>query len=567
MEGEKFQQKKIIGLLKRSRLLELAAADDLSAFVSDAEEKGIGVDEFGFWYGRRNSSKLLMGFEERTPLMIASIYGSIRVLKFLIGSKKIDVNKPSGTDGATALHCAAAGGSVTSVDVVKMLIEAGADVNLTDGNGNKPGDLIARGIKSSIRKGLEMFLKGFVMEEAVAAKKEYPIDVPFPDINGELYGSDEFRMYTFKVKPCSRAYTHDWTECPFVHPGENARRRDPNKYNYSCVPCPEFRKGSCANGDACEYAHGVFESWLHPAQYKTRLCKDETSCGRKVCFFAHKVDELRPLYASTGSAIPSPKPGSASSTELGLMSPIQNSSPMVIGSTPPMSPSLSPVTGWQNKLNHLSPPVLQLSSSRLRTALNARDFELQNLRTQQQRQLMVDNLSSNLYTNRFGELNSSNLDNVSGYISSPIRKPTNFAFESSAAVAQAVVNSRSSAFSKQRSQSFINRSSAGAGAGAGSGAIGSPFSQWGSPDGKLEWGFNEEDANKFKKSASFVYRNDSRVNVDHQPDASWVGVGLYSSSEKQRYGGHGGGYGGGGGEEKLPQWMEQMLIEQERLVA
>ncbi|KAI3695805.1 hypothetical protein L1987_78807 [Smallanthus sonchifolius] len=573
------------------KLLELAAADDVSGFVSDVEEKGTGVDEVGFWYGRRSSSK--MGFVERTPLMIASTYGSIRVLKYIIGTKCTDINKTSGTDGVSALHCAAAGGSPMSVEVVKMLIDAGADVGFIDVNGNRPGDLIARGIKSPVRKGLEMLLKGFVMEEVVATKKDYKVDVPLPDINGELYGSDEFRMYTFKVKPCSRAYTHDWTECPFVHPGENARRRDLKKYSYSCVPCPEFRKGSCGNGDACEYAHGVFESWLHPAQYKTRLCKDEVGCARKVCFFAHKVDELRPLYASTGSAIPSPKSGFSSSMELGSMSPSQNSSPMALGTTPPMSPAISPANGWQtqNKMNHLTPPALQLSGSRLRTTVNAHDFELQSLRTQQkQRQLMIDNLSANLYANRFGESNSPNLDDVLGsfdpsllssltsptqeiwpnanqhrgsYITSPIRKPANFAFDSSAAVAQAVVNSRSGVL-KQRSQSFINR--------AGSGGMRAPFSQWGSPDGKPEWGFNGEDANKFRKSASFVLRNDVHVNVDHQPDVSWVntlvkdvssvGVGLYSSSEKQRYGGS-----GGGGGEKLPQWVEQMLIEQERLVA
>ncbi|KAI3817818.1 hypothetical protein L1987_11616 [Smallanthus sonchifolius] len=569
MEGDKFQQKKIRVLLKYSKLLELAAADDVSGFVSEVEQQGIGVDEVGFWYGRRNSSKLKMGFEERTPLMIASLYGSIHVLKYIIGTKRIDVNKTSGTDGVTALHCAAAGGSPMSVEVGVLLIDAGADVNLTDANGNKPADLIGRGIKSSVRKGLEMLLKGFVSEEIVPAKKEYPVDVSLPDINNELYGSDEFRMYTFKVKPCSRAYTHDWTECPFVHPGENARRRDPKKYNYSCVPCPEFRKGSCVHGDACEYAHGVFESWLHPAQYKTRLCKDETGCARKVCFFAHKVDELRPLYASTGSAIPSPKSGHVTSIDMGLMSPSQISSPMAIGSTPPMSPSVSPANGWQNKMNHSTPPVLQLSGSRLRTASNARDFELQSLRTQQkQRQQMIDDLTANLYTNRFGELNSSNLDDVFGSFdpsllsslttgatqlqSSPMRKPANYAFDSSAAVAQAVINSRSGAFSKQRSQSFIDR---------GAGAVGSPISQWGSPDGKLEWGFNGEEANKFRKSASFGLRNGLPVSVGHEPDVSWVntlvkdvssvGVGLYSSPEKQRY--------GGGDGEKLPQWVEQCL--------
>ncbi|CAI9295880.1 unnamed protein product [Lactuca saligna] len=588
MEGVGYQEKKFRVHLKCSNLLELAAADDVSGFVSDVEEKGIGLDEVGFWYGRSNSCKGKMGFEERTSLMIASVYGSIRVLKYLIATKKIDVNKTSGSDGLTALHCAAAGGAFTSIEIVKLLLDAGADVSLTDCNGNKPGDLIARGIKSSMRKGLEMLLKGFVIvEEIVAAKKEYPVDLSLPDINNAVYGSDEFRMYTFKVKPCSRAYTHDWTECPFVHPGENARRRDPKKYNYTCVPCPEFRKGSCVNGDNCEYAHGVFESWLHPAQYKTRLCKDETGCARKVCFFAHRVDELRPLYASTGSAIPSPKSSSVSSGEMvGSMSPSQNSV-----STPPMSPSIAPVSsmnGWPNKMNHLTPPVLQLSGSRLRSALNARDLELESLLTQQkQRQQMIDDLSANIYRNnqRFGELQATNLDDVFGsfelqsptahqqirqnsnqlrgnYTSSPMRKPAGFAFDSSAAVAQAVINSRSGAFSKQRSQSFIDRGT------TGSGAMSPKFSQWGSPDGKLEWGFNGEDANKLKKSASFGFRNGVPVN---EPAVSWantlvkdvssVGVGLYSSSEKQRHGGT------GGGGEKLPQWVEQMIREQERLVA
>jgi hypothetical protein len=32
-------------------------------------------------------------------------------------------------------------------------------------------------------------------------KKEYPIDVPLPDIDNGIYGTDEFRMYTFNVKP------------------------------------------------------------------------------------------------------------------------------------------------------------------------------------------------------------------------------------------------------------------------------------------------------------------------------------------------------------------------------
>ncbi|CAI5490379.1 unnamed protein product, partial [Closterium sp. Naga37s-1] len=123
------------------------------------------------------------------------------------------------------------------------------------------------------------------------------VDSSMADMKSSVYASDEFRIYSFKVRPCSRAYSHDWTECPFVHPGENARRRDPRKFHYSCVPCPDFRKGSCRRGDSCEYAHGVFECWLHPAQYRTRLCKDGTSCSRRVCFFAHTSEELRPLQS------------------------------------------------------------------------------------------------------------------------------------------------------------------------------------------------------------------------------------------------------------------------------
>ncbi|XP_071732754.1 zinc finger CCCH domain-containing protein 29-like [Rutidosis leptorrhynchoides] len=537
MDGNKFQPKNNKIPLRCSKLLEFASLDDLSAFVLEVEGKGIDVDEVGFWYGRNSSSK--MGFDERTPLMIASIYGSSRVLKYLISTKKVNVNKSSGSDRVTALQCAAAGGSVMSVEVVRLLIDAGADVTVTDANGNKPGDVIARGINSSIRKGLEMLLKGFVIEDIVSTKKEYPVDVQLLDINNELYGSDEFRMYTFKVKPCSRAYTHDWTECPFVHPGENARRRDLNKYSYTCVPCPEFRKGSCGQGDACEYAHGVFESWLHPAQYKTRLCKDEIGCARKICFFAHKAEELRPVYASTGSAIPSPKSESLSTTHIGLMSPSsgssQNSSPMTHTSTPPMSPSISSVNGWQNKMNHLQPPVLQLSSSRLRTSLNARDI----------RQQMIDEMSSNLYANRFNELN--HYDGFGSYdqsLLSSMQSPNTASHHQvnySSPLRKSVISSRSGAFSKQRSQSFINRD------------VGAQFSQWGSPDAKVDWGFNvdQDQANyKLTKSASFGFRNGVPVNVGHEPDVSWVNTLVKDVSP-----------------EKLPLWVDQMFIEQERLVA
>ena len=83
------------------------------------------------------------------------------------------------------------------------------------------------------------------------------------------YSDDEFRMFEFKVRRCTRGRSHDWTECPFAHPGEKAKRRDPRAHRYSGTACPDYRKGSCRRGDACEFAHGVFEAWLHPDRYGT----------------------------------------------------------------------------------------------------------------------------------------------------------------------------------------------------------------------------------------------------------------------------------------------------------
>ncbi|KAJ4880505.1 Zinc finger CCCH domain-containing protein 49 [Raphanus sativus] len=129
---------------------------------------------------------------------------------------------------------------------------------------------------------------------------------PFgPDSPVDAYSSDRFRMYDFKVLRCARGRSHDWTECPYVHPGEKARRRDPAKCSYSGTACPEFRKGSCKKGDSCEFAHGVFECWLHPSRYRTQPCKDGGGCRRKVCFFAHSPEQLRYVQARSPDRVDS----------------------------------------------------------------------------------------------------------------------------------------------------------------------------------------------------------------------------------------------------------------------
>ncbi|XP_027113726.2 zinc finger CCCH domain-containing protein 30-like [Coffea arabica] len=421
-----------------SSLLELAADNDVDGFKQMVERDPSAIDGAGLWLVRKKGTKQIVR-EERTPLMVAAAYGSVDVLKLIVSLPEVDLNRACGPDKCTALHCATAGGAVNAVDVVKVLLSAGADPNIEDANGLRPVDVIVVPPKLATAKlALEELLVNnpsdgsfgncnlsisvttsngsspilssspengspcspselvsspitskFIGAPAnsVSEKKEYPIDPSLPDIKNSIYATDEFRMFSFKVRPCSRAYSHDWTECPFVHPGENARRRDPRKFHYSCVPCPDFRKGACRRGDACEYAHGVFECWLHPAQYRTRLCKDGTSCSRRVCFFAHTAEELRPLYVSTGSAVPSPR-SAASAAGVMDMAAALNLLPGSPSSHPVMSPSAfnQPMSPTANGMSHSSGawtqpivpalhlPGSNLQSSRLRSSLSARDI-------------------------------------------------------------------------------------------------------------------------------------------------------------------------------------------------
>lgn len=134
-------------------------------------------------------------------------------------------------------------------------------------------------------------------DEETLLQKYLPYNNPQDDEDddSDVYSADQFRMYEFKVRRCTRSRSHDWTDCPFAHPGEKARRRDPRKFHYSGIVCQDFRRGECPRGDNCEFAHGVFECWLHPARYRTEACKDGTNCQRKVCFFAHTTRQLRIL--------------------------------------------------------------------------------------------------------------------------------------------------------------------------------------------------------------------------------------------------------------------------------
>ncbi|XP_059649108.1 zinc finger CCCH domain-containing protein 30-like [Cornus florida] len=632
-----------------STLLELAANNDFKGFKQLVDCDASTVNVVGLWYVRKKGSKQIV-LERRTPLMVAATYGSVDVLKLILSQPKVDVNLSCSVDKSTALHCAASSGSANSADIVKLLLSAGADPNVVDTNGHRPADVIATppnlpGSKSCLE---ELLMKNVsddtvfkcnlrisiassdsnsptlssspenhspsspsnfvssamtsefndILASSVSEKKEYPIDPSLPDIKNSIYSTDEFRMFSFKVRPCSRAYSHDWTECPFVHPGENARRRDPRKYHYSCVPCPDFRKGACRRADLCEYAHGVFECWLHPAQYRTRLCKDGTSCARRVCFFAHTTEELRPLYVSTGSAVPSPRSTAsvASAMDMAAALSLLPGSPSSVSMMSPsaFNQSMSPSS---NGISHSSPawpqpnvptlhlPGSNLQSSRLRSSLSAREFPegfnmLPDFDAQQQllndltsftqshsnsaalncsvRSKMLtpsnledlfssENASSPRYAdqgaacfspthksavfNHFQQQQQSMLSPINTNIFSPrnIEHPMQASFVSSPGRMSprgvepiSPMSSRLSAFAQRemQHQQFRSLSSRDLGSSNGASIVGSPinsWSQWESPNEKVDWSVNGGELNRLRRSSSFELNNNSE-----EPDLSWV---------------------------------------------
>ncbi|KAJ6865735.1 hypothetical protein NC652_037297 [Populus alba x Populus x berolinensis] len=102
-------------------------------------------------------------------------------------------------------------------------------------------------------------------------------------LDGELdpYSSDHFRMYEFKVRRCTRSRSHDWTDCPFAHPGEKARRRDPRRFHYSGTVCPEFKRGGCSRGENCEFSHGVLSVGCTLLVIEPRLAKMARIVGER----------------------------------------------------------------------------------------------------------------------------------------------------------------------------------------------------------------------------------------------------------------------------------------------
>ena len=312
--------------LSTSPILAASASNDLAQVRWLIERENVPVDFVGDWYAEpRNGGKGLER-QRRTPCMVAASHGSLEVLMYVL-QMGADPNMLSeDEERCTAMHCAAAGGAALSTDSIKTLLLFGANRNARDTYGRVPADCLptttTMGSETNLHSsdgggsssGGSGSTGGNGRGHAGGAVSSQGI---LQDPDDEMLMSDEFRMYEFKIRRCSRTRAHDWTECPYTHPGEKARRRDPRRFNYCGTACPEFRKGSCPQGDVCEYAHGVFECWLHPSRYRTQLCKDGAACDRRACFFAHHSSQIRMPTDAFGNVLGNISPNTPSPTDSG----------------------------------------------------------------------------------------------------------------------------------------------------------------------------------------------------------------------------------------------------------
>lgn len=219
----------------------------------------------------------------RSLLQIAASMQAVKCVEKLL-SAGADARAVSPSDGKTALHLACScRPSMASAKIIALLVQNGADRDAMDHCGRLPGHSLEQMTMSQQQASI-------VKPAALMT----PIKV-LEEIDGCDYTSDDFRMYRYKVELCPHldSCLHDTAACPYLHPGEKARRRHPREYTYRPVPCPHFRKGNCKLGDSCPLSHGVFEAWLHPSKYRTQLCTEGKACQRDLCFFAHSLDQLR----------------------------------------------------------------------------------------------------------------------------------------------------------------------------------------------------------------------------------------------------------------------------------
>ncbi|GFZ02812.1 CCCH-type zinc finger protein with ARM repeat domain-containing protein [Actinidia rufa] len=460
-----------------SSLLELAANNDFEGF------------------------KLLM---EQDPSPIDGVGLCIDVLKLILSQSEVDVNLSCGFDKSTALHCAASGGSVNAVDVVKLLLSAGADPNSMDAGGLRPVDVIVVSPKLlSMRAALEELLANSVFDGSVG---DHNLRVSITTSNSN---SPTLSSSPGNGSPCS--------------PSDSVS--SPMGAKFNDLP-------SITGSEKKEYPIDPSLPDIKNSIYSTDEFRSGVSSPRSNAASASAMDMAAALNLL---------PGSPSS----LMSP----SPF----NQPMSPSGNGIShssmGWpQPNVPTLNLPGSNLQSSRLRSSLNARDIALENMNMLPD--FDAQNLLNDLACFSQTRSNSASLNrscltktltpsNLEELFSAEIASSPRYSDQTAACGASFGVSSprgvsprgvepicpmsaRLSVIAQRENQyqQLRSLSSRELGYNPSASIVGSPVnpvSKWGSPNGKADWSVNGSEMGRLRRTSSFELNGNGE-----EPDLSWV---------------------------------------------
>jgi hypothetical protein len=200
------------------------AKDDVAA-LSAAVGAGLSIDGF-YWHAG----------QQRSLLQLAALAGAACCAAALLAAGAA-VDAPSPSDGNTALHCACSTASSGTARTIALLMKGGASRAALNHARQTPSDLLEQETSQAA-----------CPQPAAAA----PAD---SDLLRPEYCTDDFRMFSFKIDCCPRlAESHDWTLCPFQHPGTRAgaavgagtaRPAAPDKCRPTASSCTCMARSSC----------------------------------------------------------------------------------------------------------------------------------------------------------------------------------------------------------------------------------------------------------------------------------------------------------------------------------
>uniref|UniRef100_A0A0A0L9H8 Uncharacterized protein n=1 Tax=Cucumis sativus TaxID=3659 RepID=A0A0A0L9H8_CUCSA len=497
-------------------LLELVSDNDAEGFKRLMQSDLFSLNKSGLWYVRQKGSKQVVN-EHRTPLMVAATYGCVDVLKLILSYPEVDVNLSAGTDKSTALHCATSSGSVNAVDIVDLLLSAGADPNSKDVNGDRPVDVIF------IHPKLQKQNTRFKLEELLNSHSNGSMDVsclhlsiktpnsespplsssledefpsPPKSISSPKFTDGPLYVSTGSAVPSPRSIgsaptVMDMATALGLLPGSPSSMSalSPSPFTQSMSPSSNGVSHSSVN-------------WQQPNVPTLHLPGSNLQSSRlRSSLNARDMPledlnalpdfENQPRILNDMNCFSQPRPSAVSVSRSGWTQTLTpNNLEELFSSEISLSPRFS------------DPAANVFSPTRKSTMLN---------QFQQQQQNMLSPINTSI-------MSPKNVDHHLLQASFGVSSPGRMSPRSTEPLSP--MGSRFSAFVQREKQHLRTLSSRELGSNIPSSLIGSPVNslpKWGSPNGKVDWSVGKNELGQLRRSSSFEMGNNGE-----EPDLSWV---------------------------------------------